>query len=496
MGYTNPLQVNQPSGGMSTGATSYATVDNYIGAEATASALGALHKPEVDEEIVRRYGRDDLTGLLSSVPGYTTAIKNRKEYFHFEKDFIHGVINATATEGAAGAAVTFTLATSGDAQISYNVSPYTSTATNDVIVPQVKDILLLPSRIEVIVLSVTLGGAGATTFSAAPLDPLDVIPTLVGTEEIIIKTNAEAEGSLEVGKTRNSKLLLYQNNMGIHRRKHVVTGSEMGEQIWVKAEGRFGSGMYWHYEGINDEYHRFKNEEEMTHFDGKKITNTVVSNTAGFETITKTEGLVETIDSYGTSHDYGAALLLADVKVMTKSLDKFKGDKVNLTLSGYNFREQFNALWRTGDGISDGTNDTSRINFANGNGLADMAVNLDFERAKLLGYTFVIKQTNAFSDPTTLGAEGLGYTDMGIVIPTGNSVVYNDLNDAGSKTTVKSIQLNYKVEQNGISRLYKEWVTGGAGGASTNGEDNMTIWFLSENGLELSAINKYGMWWS
>lgn len=493
--YANALGVQKPSM-MSTGETNYATVDNYIGAEATASALGALHKPEVDEEITRRYGRDDLTGLMSGLRGYSEGIKYRKEYFHFEKDYIHGVVNMEGTTATKGLPVTYTLDTNSDAQISYTVSPYTSTATNDVIVPQVKDVLIFPGRIEGMVSEVTVGAAGASTITVYPLDIDDVLPSLAGTEDIVIKTNIEEEGSKEVGETRNSKLLLYKNNMGIHRRKHVVTGSEMGEQIWVQAEGKFGKGNYWHYEGISDEYHRFKNGIEMTNFDGKKITNTNLTLLDGFETISKTEGMVETIDSYGISHDYGAALLLADVKAVTKKLDKYKGDKINLALSGYNFRDQFNALWRTGDGISDGTNDTSRIVFANGNGLADMAINLDFEKAKMMGFTFLIKQTNAFSDPTTLGADGLGYTDMGIILPTGDSVVYNDLNDPGSRTTVKSMRVNYKVEPNGDSRLYKEWVTGGAGGASTNGEDNMTIWFLAELGIEMFAINKFSLLWT
>jgi len=488
MGYsTGALGVN--TGMMSMDSTNYTSVQNYIGSEALAEYLGGLHQPEVDAELTRRYGRDDLSGLLSQVPGFTKAIKYAQEYFHFEKDFIHGIIYATTAGGAAFG--TFTLQAAAKAAISNTASPFIATTDTDVIVPQEKDVLLLPGRIEVIVTAVD---KAAGTFVAYTVDGSN-LPAVIATDQIIIKGNVEKEGSGEVGETRNSKLILYKNNMAIHRRPNKVTGSEMGNKIYVDVQGRDGKmGKFWHYESFADEYHRFKNELEMMHFDGKKITNTALANLSGFETVQKTEGLVETIESYGISADYGASLTLSDISGITRKLDKFKGDKTNLWLQGYDFRESLNALWRTGDGLTDGANPTpGRIKFSSTDGIEDLAINLDFERVKMQNFTFLVKQTNALSDPTTLGAEGLGYSSMAISIPTGSTVAYNDLNDAGSKTTVKSIQLNYKVEDSGISRLYKEWATGGVGGYSTSGEDFMTIWQLAECGLETFAINRFSL---
>jgi hypothetical protein len=485
-----PLGVNLPT--MLSGLDTQYSAENFIASDAIAQGIG-LHKPDVDPELVRRYGRDDLSGLLSMVPGYTKGIKNRIEYYHGEKDFIHGLVQVEEYVAAAAFTTTLTFNTNSVGSVPYANPPYLEGAPPQSIptaVPQKYDVLQLPGRFELVVISVdkTLG----TMEVGAVTD--ETIPAIAATDQIIIKGSTQPEAS-RAGESRNSRLLSYKNNMFIHRRDHKVTGTEMGEQTWMTFRGKGGKkGNVWYLEALYDEYQRFKNEVEMMLFDGKQIGNATLTGIPGFETITKTEGLITTIETAGNNVIYIAGgLLLSDVGDMNRSLNKFKGDKKNLLMSGYDFRDDLNKLWREGDGLGDAATDPGRITFANSQGIEDMAVNLDFHQMKLNGFRYFIKQTNAFSDPTTLGAVDQGYEAFGIVIPMGNTVTYNDLSDQSSSEQVKSIRMNYKIEKAGISRAYKEWVTGGAGGFKTSDEDAMQCHQLAQVGLEVFAANRYGL---
>jgi hypothetical protein len=487
--------------------TQYAAA-NYIASDAIAHGVG-LHEPEVDPELVRRYGRDDLSGLLSMVPGYTKGIKRRIEYIHGEKDFIHGLVQVDLyTTIADATTATLTLATNSAAAVDYSKftgtvagqqpgtgSPYLEGNPANTIattVPQQYDVLQLPGagRVELVVTAVD---KGAGTFDVATVTGVDV-PTIQAADYMIVKGSVQKEASVQQ-ESRNSRLLSYKNNMFIHRRDHKATGTELGEQTWMTFRGRNGKvGKAWYLEALYNQYQRFKNELEMMHFDGSKIANQDLTAIPGFETVTKTEGLITTIETSGNVSGYTAGgMVLQDISDMNRSLNKFKGDKKNMLMCGYDFREDLNALWRTGDGLGDASTDPGRIKFTGGNGIENLAVNLDFERVKSNSYTYFIKQTNAFSDPTTLGATGQSYEGFGVVIPMGNTVTYNDLSDSNSTESVRSIRMNYKVENNGISRAYKEWVTGGAGGYTTNDEDAMSVHMLAQCGLEVFAANRFGL---
>lgn len=179
---------------------------------------------------------------------------------------------------------------------------------------------------------------------------------------------------------------------------------------------------------------------------------------------------------------------------MGRKLTKFKGDKTNLLLEGFEFEVDFNTLWRQGDGVDFGTaNAPARLTFSAGQGVEDMAINLDFKSAQLHGYKYMTKVVDIFSDPTTFGATGQNYDTLGMVIPMGNVVVYNDLSDKSSAETVPTIRLNYKIEHGGVSRYHKEWVTGSVGGAITSDEDVMKVHMLSECGMEVFAISRFGL---
>ena len=81
------------------GAGQIATTFNFM------SSFGAI-KPDVDDELTRRFGRQRLSGLLDLF-GHKKSADNIR-YSHFEEDRLYPKIKAAnGGAGAAGAAVVF-----------------------------------------------------------------------------------------------------------------------------------------------------------------------------------------------------------------------------------------------------------------------------------------------------------------------------------------------------------------------------------------------------
>jgi hypothetical protein len=491
MGFTPSGLNTGAAGNATTHQTDYATVHNYVGSGELASI--AIHEPEVDRYLTRRYGRDDLSGLLSML-GMSKEIE-RSEYTHFEKDFIHSKVLFNAYTTSAGADVaTLTIKTADQSALSYGYpSPYVSENTVKATVPQKYDILqceLASGTLELqVVESFKEAGSALSDFQikVATLDGGDV-PSIANTVEFFIKGNAVNEGSTK-RMSRNARTIRYQNVVTKHRDDYKVTDVEWSEKTWFEINGE----KRWHIEGMADAARRFHNECEMMLFDGKMITAGATGELAalsGMETVTKSEGLITTIEDSGHNVGYTTDLDIEDLVDMTRSLDRYKGQKRNLLLAGFDFRRSFNKLFREGDGADLGaTGSLARVEF--GDRSADqIAMNLDFGKVKFNEYEFLVKQTNAFSDPNTLGVANSKYSGMGVVIPLGSTVVYNDLNEAGSKETVPTIRVNYK---KGLE--YREQVEGGFGilGASNSSEAAGSISMLSHKGLEVFAINQFGL---
>jgi hypothetical protein len=475
------------------------TVQNYANTDQVASNLG-LHKPNVNPVVFERFGNNELTGLMSFFKGYTEERKDNMKYTHFEADFIHGIVYAAYTTSGSLTGGTFTLAADAKTTVGWRGADGVyvgGTGGNKTVaktVPQVGDLLQAPGRVELLVTAVA---ADKLTFDAFTTDG-SVLGTIANTAEIIIKGSHVKEGSTQ-SESRNSTYITYQNTMLNHRRDHKVTGTEAGEATWMEFKGENGETKnLWYLKGIADEKKRFLNEREMMLFDSKQVTSEVITQLSGFESITGTEGLIETIATSGNNVDYGAGLTLGDVDSMNDELIKWKANTTNTLLEGYLFSKQFNKLWRTGAGMETASANppVARVELASGNGISDMAINLDFEKVKYNHFTYMAKVTNAFSSPDTFGAVGQGYDELGLVVPMGDAVVYSDMNKGASKIG-KTICMNYHVNHNGVSQAASEWMSGYNGsGLATSGEDAWNVHFRAIVGLETVGINRFGRFYT
>jgi hypothetical protein len=117
-----------------------------------------------------------------------------------------------------------------------------------------------------------------------------------------------------------------------------------------------------------------------------------------------------------------------------------------------------------------------------------MALNLGFSGFRR-GYDFYKTDWKYLNDPTMRGglAAGAG-TVNGLLVPAGTTTVYDQV--LGKNAKRPFLHVRYRASQS-EDRRYKTWMTGSAGGASTNDLDAMEVHFLSERAVCVMGANNF-----
>lgn len=451
-----------------------------------------LHKPEVSSVYVQRYGRQDITGMLEML-GNKKAVNN-PQFSHYEQERIHGVVRLSASAAtASGSGIT--LAGTAAAGYTYTYSgqsPYPTTDTFSTNVLSQNDV------IEVNGFTMYVTAVNGNAFSAISYDSSATRPAIATTDDIIVKGQASPEGS-SAPDSRNSRVISYSNYLQIMRRSHKVTGTEFGTKTWIEVEGKNGEkGYFWYLQGVSDEYHRFLNEREAMLLTGENFQSNLAGlagiGTASFgdaNSTTFTRGLIPQISADGNVEAYtSGALVITDIENMVKALQKNRGARESMVACGHNFKLDVDALINDPTGLSF-LGGGGAVQFAAFQGVENQEIRFSIDAIEYGGYKFALKTMDIFSDPNFLGYAGGIYGEIGIVIPMDDTVVYNSMNSS-TGTMVPSLTLNYLDNDEG-GRDYMEWVTGKGLGAATSGDDFFEVHMLSHCGLEVSALNRFGL---
>lgn len=481
------------------GAYGVRTQWNYVSTLGVISGIAnSVHKPEIGEMLVKRYGSQLITGLLD-MAGAKAPVSSL-QYAHYEEDRIMPKIKATnGGAGAAGAAVTFTVASSSDLTYGQE-APYDGSSTYDTgVVPvRLNDLLLIKpgagtvsasTYIRAIVTTVTPSATpGASTFVAVPLDSADAIPSIASAQEIVIYGNAFAEGSSKP-EGRSSDVLSYFNNLQIMREAFDITGSEKDAVLWfkVKDASTGKEGFVWSLKGESDCYVRALNYRESNMIISEKITNwNNIAAALGSYTTTNgpvktTEGMVPAVLGGGNITNYSGVTgwTLADGEAWVIEADKQKAAKENFIWAGINLSLAIDSELR--NNFQNGA-----IRFGDYNFGQDASVNLQFDSFKIGNYTFHKKTYDLFNDLQLFGADGYNFKNEAIVVP-GDTA-----RDAKTGERVPSLRMRYLEGPDGSNSRDMRHVVRDM--FAINGTDKFECEYLSESGLEMFGINRYGYW--
>jgi len=444
-----------------------ATTNNYVSSVdlvkrmdgGTTDAGQALHSRDVDEQLIKRYGDQGITGLMELLGSKKET--SSKTYEHYEETLLHNYF--TAVMGSSG---DFTIDTAYDDQ----ADDTGNTALRD------GDIIM--------------GGSGALYYvtaadAAQPTDDFTiktvsdgVLGTATADTKFCIVGNAWAEQTDQPGGI-TPRVHQYQNSTQIIKESFIVSGSEATNAVYVKVDG----GYLWYLKGEADTYQRFQDYAELAMIIGSAGDGTLTSadTDTGSSTVTTTEGLLPFIENKGQSMDLGSsAITMADFDAAVKSLDKYRGAKEMALYAGINLSLDIDDLL-----ASQGAYAAGGANYGTFANNKDIALNLGFNSFSRGGYTFHKKTYDLFNRPDLLGGTGFNYNGYGMCIP------MDSQKDAKSGEKIPSLRMRYKAA-NGYSREMEHWLTGSAVLKNpTSTTDELRCNYRTERGFEGFAPNRF-----
>lgn len=449
-----------------------ATNENYVSALTATS--GNLHKRDVSEQLVKRYGDQGITGLLELMGAKAPTTQSTFE--HYEEAFLHNDLvfqfnTSVSAAGTGSEAITVQAGSLHDNKSAIRVG----------------DILLLEDGTQCYVqaraseTAATIYPLTSSGFVSAFAQDVDVNAVIIG--------NAFSEGSAQP-EGLTPRIHEYSNQVQIIKESFEVTGSEATNVVYVKVDNEeMGSGYLWYLKGEADTYKRFMDFAEIQMVLGNTISNTTLTATSSTldgtsysnSTLRGTEGLLPFIENKGQSMDLGSsAITMADFDAIVKSLDKYRGAKENALYAGINLSLDVDDLL-----AAQGAYAAGGANYGTFQNNKDMAMNLGFNSFTRGGYTFHKKTYDLFNHPKLLGATGQKYNGYGIIIP------MDTQKDARSGEMIPSLRIRYKAA-NGYSRDMEHWLTGSAVLQNkTNTEDVLKSHYRCERGFEGFAANRY-----
>ena len=450
-----------------------ATTSNYVNSAsllaAASDASNLLTKRDVDEQLVKRYGNQGITGLMELLGSKKETTANKFE--HYEETFLHN--HFTATVGSSG---DFTIGNSFDD--AGDGSGNTAVRDGDII----------------------MGGSGSLYYvtaadAANPNNDFTIKNVSNGAlassgvdTSFCVVGNAYAERTDQPGEGITPRVIQYSNSCQIIKESFSVSGSEATNAIYVKVDNQeFGSGYLWYLQGEADTYQRFMDYCELAMIVGQAGDGTLSSadtDTDGSSAITgvkTTEGLLSFIENKGQTMDLGSsAITMADFDAAVKSLDKFRGAKEMALYAGINLSLDIDDLL-----ASQGAYAAGGANYGTFANSKDMALNLGFNSFSRGGYTFHKKTYDLFNRPDLLGGDGFKFNGFGMCIPMDNQ------RDARSGESIPSLRMRYKAA-NGYSREMEHWLTGSAVLQNrTNEKDELRSHYRTERGFEGFAPNRF-----
>jgi hypothetical protein len=463
--------VNIPSGLIATPSNvAVATTSNYVSTSALINADGNtsadLHKRDVDEQLIKRYGNQGITGLME-------LLGNKKEttaqtFEHFEETLLHNHFTGAISSNDLTIANTFDDA--GDA------SGNTAVRDGDLILGNTGVMYYVAGKADGAPSSQPEDNFQLKLVSSGALagSPADTSFTIVG--------NAHAEQTDQPGGI-TPRVTQYSNKCQIIKESFVVSGSEATNAVYVKVNSpESGTGYLWYLQGESDTHQRFMDYSELAMIVGQAAAGLEDGATDGAgSAVTTTEGLLQFMETKGQSMDLGSsAITMADFDAAVKSLDKHRGAKEMALYAGINLSLDIDDLL-----ASQGAYAAGGANYGTFANNKDMALNLGFNSFSRGGYTFHKKTYDLFNRPDLLGGDGFKFNGYGMCIP------MDSQRDPKSGEKIPSLRMRYKAA-NGYSREMEHWLTGGAILQNkTNGVDELRCNYRTERGFEGFAPNRF-----
>ncbi len=274
---------------------------------------------------------------------------------------------------------------------------------------------------------------------------------------------------------------IFENKPIILKDRYEVSGSDMAQMGWIEISTEAGgTGFLWYLKSEHDTRLRFDDYLETAMIEAAPAGAASGALVAGF---LGSEGVFDAVQTRGNVWAGGIPSTLQDFDTIIGQLDNQGAIEENVLFVNRDMTFAIDDMLAAQN--SYGAGGTSYGLFDNDE---QMALNLGFSGFRR-GYDFYKTDWKYLNDPTMRGglAAGTGSVN-GLLVPAGTTSVYDQV--LGKNAKRPFLHVRYRASQT-EDRRYKTWITGGAGGATTNDLDAMEVHFLSERCVCVMGANNF-----
>ena len=343
------------------------------------------------------------------------------------------------------------------------------------------------------VLKGVIVGVSSSTFVVGWYEPSQVASGSAGTGTYtaLVYGSEFAKGTGNFTEKVDSEYTTYQNSPIIMKEHYAINGSDLSQIGWIDT----GEGYLWYHKSKSDNMKRWNDYMEMSLVEGVQAeaaaTATLSVNrsdytnqgtfVSGGATARGTQGFFSALEErgqiyqgFGDEATGGGAL--TDFDNLLKQLDKQGSIEENMLYLNRDLSLEIDDILSQQN--SYGSGGTSWGAFDNDE---KMALDLGFSGFRRGSYDFYKTDWRYLNDYATRG----GFSDIdGVLIPAGTSTVYDKI--AGNKVKRPFLHVRYRE-----GRKMKNWITGGAGGATTSDIDEIRMHYLTERCLITQGANNF-----
>ena len=290
----------------------------------------------------------------------------------------------------------------------------------------------------------------------------------------------------------DSEYSTYANQLIILKEHYSINGTDMSQIGWIDT----GNGYLWFHKSKSDNMKRWNDYMEMAMVEGVVAEQSVgiqaglgdyrtdTGSGASISTLPQsrgTQGFFQALEERGNVYqgfgdEAAGGGALTDFDNVLKLLDQQGSIEENMIYTDRDLSLEIDDILAQQN--SYGAGGTSWGAFNNSE---KMALDLGFSGFRRGSYDFYKTDWRYLNDHATRG----GFDDIeGVLIPAGTSTVYEKFGNGKVKRPF--LHIRYRE-----GRQMKNWITGGAGGATTSDIDEVRHHYLTERCLITQAANNF-----
>lgn len=403
---------------------------------------------------------------------------------HYEEEWIWNTFTSLSQTAVGGGAYT----PSAGIGCKLTLAPVSVTSDNKYF-PQIGHAVLFTNDVIGVITAIDTTSPSAPVLTVYPAESTDSIPAVPANTELAIVTSYASEGSGQPDSIIQG-VYKWENTSQTIKSKRKASGRELATESWIQSVDGDHVGT-WANKGFLDLEYEQMLKIQGAFLSGKKVTNTsaVDGNNANASLVGEgTRGLIPEMASNSEFYPYTpGAWEMQDFYNFSKLMKKKYTDRFAAFFVGLDLGQELDQnLFETNKDTAAVFIDRAKASlFGSDEDGRETEMAIGFKYVTVDGFTFCIKNIDAFYHPKLYGVSTYNYNGRGFVIPLAKR------KDPKTKNSIPTMGIVYR-GLGGYSRRMKVWETGAnARPYATDENDVRNVNMMCEFFAEFFGSNRF-----